>query len=106
MSDSTRVDRWLLEAGFDPDPDAELAGRAADELAAAGDDGVPDPWADAAPIVGLDAGQRHYLDATSPDLSGGLPAQLLDGSDPFADLDPDAVADADAAVDDITDPDE
>ena len=101
MSDTNRVDRWLLEAGFDPVPDADLTGRAADELAASDDVGAPDPWADAAPVVGLDPSQRDYLDATSPDLSGGLPAQLLDGSDPFAALDPDAVADADADIIDL-----
>ncbi|TDT14678.1 hypothetical protein BDK89_0233 [Ilumatobacter fluminis] len=99
MSDTSRVDRWLLDAGFDPDPDAALTGRAADELGASGDSGAPDPWADAAPVVGLDEGQRDYLDATSPDLSGGLPAQLLDGSDPFSGLDPDALADADQIID-------
>jgi hypothetical protein len=97
-----RFDRWLLDAGFDPSPDALLVGRAADELSAA-DDSADDPWADLAAAPTLTDDQREYLVATSPELSGALPEQSLDGGDPFGAIDSTAVESADDEIIDFDD---
>ncbi len=101
-------DRWdaaLLAAGFDVDPDAELVGRAAAELAeseasAASADhaSLPDPWSEAAGAPSLTEEQRAYVVATSPALGAELPTASLTGDDPFGDVSERAIDDADGDV--------
>ncbi len=97
-----RFDRWLLDAGFDPSPDALLVGRAAAELAAA-EESADDPWAGLAAAPSLSDDQRAHLLLASPELSAAMPEQALDGSGAFADVDADAVRSADAEIIDFDD---
>ena len=106
MSDS-RFDSWLDAAGFDPDPDAALSGRAADELAndAVDPDDLGDPWSDlvAAPS-GLSDAQRGFLVESSPALGAALCSGTLLADAPFSNVPAEAIDAVDGEIIDIDEP--
>ncbi|MEL6891970.1 MAG: hypothetical protein AAFP84_10250 [Actinomycetota bacterium] len=99
-ADGDTFDAWLDAAGFDADPDALLTGRAADEVAAAGDaDDLGDPWAELITEPGaLTDAQVGFVIESNPTLGAALRGGTLLADAPFAELPDDAIASADEAI--------